>query len=126
MAHTYPGFSLPPQPRRSGPTFRRRRVIRPLGWSIGKLQQRESMRTRPGRPTPKPAPPLPPAGGKEQRQLWAVNADGSKPRKLSQLKGYAACPRWSQDGKQIAFLYIEDADGGGPLMAGAPTPGGSG
>src|SRR5437763_766702 len=57
------------------------------------------------------------AGEKEQRQLWSVNADGSNPRKLSQLKGYAACPRWSHDGKQIAFLYIEDAGGGGPLMA---------
>src|SRR5437764_9423505 len=60
------------------------------------------------------------AGEKEQRQLWLVNADGSNPRKLSQLKGYAARPRWSRDGKQIAFLYIEDARGGGPLMA-APT-----
>ena len=57
------------------------------------------------------------AGEKEQRQLWSVNADGSNPRKLSQLKGYAARPRWSHDGKQIAFLYIEDAGGGGPLMA---------
>jgi dipeptidyl aminopeptidase/acylaminoacyl peptidase len=56
-------------------------------------------------------------GEKEQRQLWSVNADGSNPRKLSQLKGYAARPRWSHDGKQIAFLYIEDAGGGGPLMA---------
>ena len=36
---------------------------------------------------------------------------------LAQLKGYAARPRWSHDGKQIAFLYIEDAGGGGPLMA---------
>src|SRR5439155_18867555 len=57
------------------------------------------------------------AGEKEQRQLWSVNADGSNPRKLSQLKGYAACPRWSHDRKQIAFLSIEGAGGGGPLMA---------
>src|SRR5205809_495372 len=63
------------------------------------------------------------AGEKEQRQLWSVNADGSNPRKLSQLKGYAACPRWSHDGKQIAFLYIEDAGGGGPLMAAPMTTG---
>jgi Tol biopolymer transport system component len=53
------------------------------------------------------------AGEKEQRQLWSVDADGSNLRKLSHLKGYAARPRWSQDGKQIAFLYIEDAGGGG-------------
>src|SRR2546423_5715736 len=64
------------------------------------------------------------AGEKEQRQLWSVNADGSNPRKLSQLKGYAARPRWSHDGKQIAFLYIEDAGGGGPLMPAPPHTGG--
>ncbi|PYK46973.1 MAG: S9 family peptidase [Verrucomicrobia bacterium] len=57
------------------------------------------------------------AGEKDQRQLWTVNADGSDPRNRSQLKGYAARPRWSHDGKQIAFLYVEDAGGGGPLMA---------
>ena len=56
----------------------------------------------------------------EQRQLWSVNADGSNPKKLTSLNGYAARPRWSHDGKQIAFLYIEGAGGGGPLMA-APT-----
>ena len=56
----------------------------------------------------------------EQRQLWSVNADGSGPKKLTSLNGYAARPRWSHNGKQIAFLYIEGAGGGGPLMA-APT-----
>jgi dipeptidyl aminopeptidase/acylaminoacyl peptidase len=60
------------------------------------------------------------AGEKGQRQLWMVNADGSDPKKITNLKGYAARPRWSHDGKQIAFLYIEGAGGGGPLMA-APT-----
>jgi len=63
------------------------------------------------------------AGSKDQRQLWTANADGSAPRQLSQLKGYAARPRWSRDGKQIAFLYIEGAGGGGPLMAHAPPTG---
>ncbi|HEY6205728.1 MAG TPA: S9 family peptidase [Chthoniobacterales bacterium] len=57
---------------------------------------------------------------KEQRQLWLVNADGSSPKKITNLNGYAARPRWSHDGKEIAFLYIEGASGGGPLMA-APT-----
>ena len=56
----------------------------------------------------------------EQRQLWSVNADGSESKKLTSLNGYAARPRWSHNGKQIAFLYIEGAGGGGPLMA-APT-----
>src|SRR5437879_10307071 len=60
------------------------------------------------------------AGEKDQKQLWTVSADGSDPKKLTNLKGYAARPRWSRDGKQIAFLYIEGAGGGGPLMA-APT-----
>jgi dipeptidyl aminopeptidase/acylaminoacyl peptidase len=60
------------------------------------------------------------AGDKEQRQLWVVNADGSDPKKITNLNGYAVRPRWSHDGKQIAFLYIEGAGGGGPLMA-APT-----
>jgi acylaminoacyl-peptidase len=60
------------------------------------------------------------AGEKAQRQLWTVKADGSNPRKVTNLNGYAARPRWSHDGKQIAFLYIEGAGGGGPLTA-APT-----
>ena len=54
------------------------------------------------------------AGEKDQAQLWTVNADGSDPKKITHLKGYAARPRWSHDGKQIAFLYIEGAGGGGP------------
>jgi dipeptidyl aminopeptidase/acylaminoacyl peptidase len=60
------------------------------------------------------------AGEGAQRQLWSVKADGSDPKKLTNLNGYAARPRWSHSGKQIAFLYIEGAGGGGPLMA-APT-----
>src|SRR5437588_3007955 len=60
------------------------------------------------------------ASEKDQKQLWTITADGSDPKKLTNLKGYAARPRWSRDGKEIAFLYIEGAEGGGPLMA-APT-----
>jgi dipeptidyl aminopeptidase/acylaminoacyl peptidase len=63
------------------------------------------------------------AGEKEQRQLWIINADGSSPKKLTNLNGYAARPRWSHDGKQISFLYIEGAGGGGPLMAAPATTG---
>src|SRR6266705_1400201 len=63
------------------------------------------------------------AGEKEQRQLWIVDADGSDPKKITDLKGYAARPHWSHDGKQIAFLYVEGAGGGGPLMAAAATTG---
>lgn len=63
------------------------------------------------------------AGGKEQRQLWLANADGSSPKKLTNLNGYAARPRWSHDGKHIAFLYVEGAGGGGPLTAAPATTG---
>jgi dipeptidyl aminopeptidase/acylaminoacyl peptidase len=59
-------------------------------------------------------------GQGQQRQLWKVKADGADPKKITDLQGYAARPRWSHDGEQIAFLYIKGAGGGGPLMA-APT-----
>jgi dipeptidyl aminopeptidase/acylaminoacyl peptidase len=59
----------------------------------------------------------------DQRQLWAAHADGSNPQKLTKLQGYAALPRWSPDGKQVAFLYIEGAGGGGPLVAAPGTTG---
>jgi dipeptidyl aminopeptidase/acylaminoacyl peptidase len=63
------------------------------------------------------------AGEKGQRQLWTVKAGGSDPRKITNLNGYAARARWSHDGKQIAFLYIEGAGGGGPLVAAPATTG---
>ena len=63
------------------------------------------------------------AGEKEQKQLWTVNAAGFHDQKLTDLKGYAARPHWSHDGKQIAFLYIEGAGGGGPLVAAPATTG---
>jgi dipeptidyl aminopeptidase/acylaminoacyl peptidase len=62
-------------------------------------------------------------GERQQRQLWIVNANGSDTKKITDLNGYAARPRWSHDGKQIAFLYIEGAGGGGPLMAAPATTG---
>jgi dipeptidyl aminopeptidase/acylaminoacyl peptidase len=63
------------------------------------------------------------AGEKDQRQLWTVKGDASHAKKITKLKGYAARPRWSHDGEQIAFLYIEGAGGGGPLMAAPETTG---
>jgi len=62
-------------------------------------------------------------GERGQRQLWTVRSDASDPKKTTNLTGYAARPRWSHDGKQIAFLYIEGAGGGGPLMAAPATTG---
>jgi len=63
------------------------------------------------------------AGEREQRQLWTVKGDASDARKITNLNGYASRPRWSHDAKQVAFLYIEGAGGGGPLMATAETTG---
>ena len=63
------------------------------------------------------------AGERDQRQLWTVKGDASDAKKITKLNGYAARPRWSHDGKQIAFLYIEGAGGGGPLMAAPATTG---
>src|SRR5256885_10727380 len=57
----------------------------------------------------------------DQRHLWTVNADGSAPKKLTHLGGYASRPRWSHDGTKIAFLYIDGAGGGGPRLAAPPT-----
>src|SRR5438045_4207037 len=62
-------------------------------------------------------------GKKDQRQLWLVSSDGSGAKKITNLSGYAARPHWAHDGKQIAFLYIEGAGGGGPLMAAPATTG---
>jgi dipeptidyl aminopeptidase/acylaminoacyl peptidase len=60
---------------------------------------------------------------RDQRQLWIASADGSHAALTTVLNGYAARPRWSHNGKQIAFLYIEGAGGGGPLMAASTTTG---
>jgi dipeptidyl aminopeptidase/acylaminoacyl peptidase len=60
---------------------------------------------------------------RDQRQLWTVKADVSDAKRITKLNGYAARPHWSHNGKQIAFLYIEGAGGGGPLMAAPATTG---
>ena len=59
----------------------------------------------------------------DQKQLWTAGVDGSGAKKSTQLAGYAARPQWSHDGKRIAFLYIEGAGGGGPLLAAPSTTG---
>jgi dipeptidyl aminopeptidase/acylaminoacyl peptidase len=52
-----------------------------------------------------------------QTQVWTVSRNGSHAKQWTQLSGYVAHPRWSHDGRSIAFLYIEGAGGGGPLNA---------
>jgi acylaminoacyl-peptidase len=63
------------------------------------------------------------AGERGQRQLWTAKSDASDAKKITNLNGYAARPHWSHDGKHVAFLYIEGAGGGGPLMAAPATTG---
>ncbi len=54
-------------------------------------------------------------------EIWVCNADGTKPMKLTDMKGLAGSPNWSPDGKTIAFdsiksgnsdIYVISAEGG--------------
>lgn len=62
-------------------------------------------------------------------QLWVCNADGSSPRKLTQLEsGYLLFPQWSPDGKHILLTSSHTGDfdifmvstEGGPLVDAIP------
>jgi dipeptidyl aminopeptidase/acylaminoacyl peptidase len=44
------------------------------------------------------------AGWKRERQLWIVDAAGGEPRQLTRGSERAGSPRWSPDGREIAFL----------------------
>ena len=57
------------------------------------------------------------AGGNGQSQVWVARADGSDPLELTKANGFVARPRWSPDGRRIAFLHVEGGSGGGPLAA---------
>jgi serine/threonine protein kinase/Tol biopolymer transport system component len=66
--------------------------------------------------------------------LWRSKADGSEKVRLSHPPLFAALPRWSPDGKQVAFynwvpgapvkVYLVSADGGSPqqLLPEDPEP----
>jgi dipeptidyl aminopeptidase/acylaminoacyl peptidase len=56
-------------------------------------------------------------GGKNQRQIFVTHVGGT-PVRVTNVHGYLAEPRWSPDGKSIAFLFIENAKrAAGPLVA---------
>jgi dipeptidyl aminopeptidase/acylaminoacyl peptidase len=51
-------------------------------------------------------------------QLFVAPAGGGAARKLTSLKGLITDPRWSPDGKSIAFLFLAGAEGAaGPFEA---------
>jgi len=72
-----------------------------------------------------------------QRTLWVRQADGRRPIQLTSQPMLAAFPRWSPDGKRIAFsagegddkpmrLYLIDSDGGQLSPAAPSAPGSQG
>jgi len=46
-------------------------------------------------------------------EIWVADREGGHPLRLTSLGGYAASPRWSRDGKTIAFDFA--AEGGGSV-----------
>lgn len=64
------------------------------------------------------------AAEKGQLQLYVVSAAGGPARKMTDVKGLLATPKWSPDGKSIAVLYTENATrDAGPLVAETPETG---
>lgn len=57
-------------------------------------------------------------------QLYVSNANGGPARKLTNVKGFLADPKWAPDGKSIAVLFTENASReAGPLVAETPETG---
>lgn len=62
------------------------------------------------------------AGNDSTSDLWLFSTDGKTKRQLTTHKARESAPRWSPDGKQIAFLSAREADG--PQIHLIPAEGG--
>jgi len=61
---------------------------------------------------------------KGQKQIWLTTAAGGSPHRLTHVSGQVADPRWSPDGKRIAFLFVEgSSQEPGALVAYKPDAG---
>jgi len=45
-----------------------------------------------------------------QVQIWLAPASGGAPRRITRVKGQLDDPRWSPDGKMVAFLFVEGSE----------------
>jgi Tol biopolymer transport system component len=62
-------------------------------------------------------------GGSAISEIWVCDSDGRNPLKLTSLEGFSGTPRWSPDGRYIAFdsrmeshaaVYVISAEGSSP------------
>ena len=60
--------------------------------------------------------------GTQRNQLWLMPADGGDPFQLTYEEGDATAPRWSPDGRRIAYVSNED---GNPELRIVDVPGGA-
>jgi dipeptidyl aminopeptidase/acylaminoacyl peptidase len=59
-----------------------------------------------------------------QLQLYVASATGGEAKRLTNLAGFPASPKWSPDGKMIAILFTENAArAAGPLEPATPDAG---
>src|ERR1700739_1152891 len=48
---------------------------------------------------------------KKRRRIWFVETSGSEPVPLTKSHREDSCPRWSPDGRQLAFISKEVGEG---------------